>query len=189
MSDLCVPVDCSLQGSSVHGILQARILEWVAMPSSRGSFRPRDRTHVSSGPCIGRWVLYHWRCLGSPCLTLNINTLLPHPRHASRGGVHARRHVFVCARRHARVCAPGEMCRCTPSPPCWIHLSPLPQKRLCPSFLRAHWGPGSYQGKPEVLIPPPVRVQGWCRELPHVRASGLCRSCGGTLKKEAGSTG
>ena len=34
---LCDPMDCSLPGSSVHGILQARILEWVAMPSSRGS--------------------------------------------------------------------------------------------------------------------------------------------------------
>ena len=38
-------MDCSLPGSSVRGILQARILEWVAMPSSRGSFWPRDRTH------------------------------------------------------------------------------------------------------------------------------------------------
>ena len=37
-------MDCSPPGSSVHGILQARILEWVAMPSSRGSFQPRDRT-------------------------------------------------------------------------------------------------------------------------------------------------
>ena len=41
------------------GILQARILEWVAMPSSRGSFRPRDWTHISYVSCIGRWVLYH----------------------------------------------------------------------------------------------------------------------------------
>ena len=40
----------------VHGILRARILEWVAMPFSRGSSRPRDQTHVS---CIGRRVLYH----------------------------------------------------------------------------------------------------------------------------------
>ena len=39
---LCNPVDCSLPGSPVHGILQARILEWVAMPSSRGSSQPRD---------------------------------------------------------------------------------------------------------------------------------------------------
>ena len=41
---LCNPMDCSLPGSSVHRILQARILEWVAMPSSRGSSQPRDRT-------------------------------------------------------------------------------------------------------------------------------------------------
>ena len=39
---LCDPVDCSLSGPSVHGILQARILEWVAMPSSRGSSQTRD---------------------------------------------------------------------------------------------------------------------------------------------------
>ena len=56
---LCDPVDCSPPGSSVHGILQARILEWVAMPSSRGSSRPRDRTHISYVSCIGGQVLYH----------------------------------------------------------------------------------------------------------------------------------
>ena len=39
-------MNCNLPGSSFHGILQARILEWVAMPSSRGSFWPRDWTHV-----------------------------------------------------------------------------------------------------------------------------------------------
>ena len=44
---LCNPIDCSPPGSSVHGILQARILEWVTMPSSRGSSLPRDQTHVS----------------------------------------------------------------------------------------------------------------------------------------------
>ena len=47
-------MDCSFQHSSVHGVLQAQILEWVAMPSSRGSSRPRGRTCVS---CIGRQVL------------------------------------------------------------------------------------------------------------------------------------
>ena len=41
------PMDCSPAGSSVHGILQARILEWVTMPSSRGSSQPRDQTQVS----------------------------------------------------------------------------------------------------------------------------------------------
>ena len=46
-------MDCSLPGSSVHGILQARILEWVAMPSSRGSSQPRDQTQVP--PVTGRF--------------------------------------------------------------------------------------------------------------------------------------
>ena len=55
----CNPMDCMLPGSSVHGILQARILEWVAMPSSRGSSPPRDWTCVSYISCIGRQVLYH----------------------------------------------------------------------------------------------------------------------------------
>ena len=44
---LCNPMDCSPPGSSVHGILQARILEWVAVPSSKGSFQPKDQTCVS----------------------------------------------------------------------------------------------------------------------------------------------
>ena len=44
---LCGPMDCSPPGSFVHGILQARILERVALPSSRGSSRPRDHTRVS----------------------------------------------------------------------------------------------------------------------------------------------
>ena len=45
---LCDPIGCSPPGSFVHGILQARVLERVAISSSRGSSRPRDRTHVSS---------------------------------------------------------------------------------------------------------------------------------------------
>ena len=44
---LCDPMDCSLPGSSVHGIVQARILEWVAMLFSRGTSRPRDPKEVS----------------------------------------------------------------------------------------------------------------------------------------------
>ena len=52
---LCNPTECSPPDSSVHGILQARILEWVTMPSSRGSSQPKDRTQVS---CAGRGVLY-----------------------------------------------------------------------------------------------------------------------------------
>ena len=47
---LCDPVDCSPPGSSVHGTLQVRILQWVAMPSSRGSSQPRDWTCISMSP-------------------------------------------------------------------------------------------------------------------------------------------
>ena len=53
----CDPVDCSPPASPIHGVSQARILEWVAISSSRGPSQPRDRTHVS---CIGRQSLYHY---------------------------------------------------------------------------------------------------------------------------------
>ena len=56
---LCAPVDCGSPGSSVHGLPQARILEWVAVFSSSGSSRPRDRTCISYVSYIGRQVLYH----------------------------------------------------------------------------------------------------------------------------------
>ena len=46
-------MDCNAPGSSVHGILLAKILEWVAMPSSRWSSWARDQTHISSISCIG----------------------------------------------------------------------------------------------------------------------------------------
>ena len=52
---LCDLMDCSLPGSSVTGISQVRILEWVAISFSRGSSQPRDPTHVSF---LGRQVLY-----------------------------------------------------------------------------------------------------------------------------------
>ena len=56
---VCDPMDCSPPGSSVHGILQAGILEWVIMLSSRGSSQPWDQTCVSSISCTGRQVIYH----------------------------------------------------------------------------------------------------------------------------------
>ena len=57
-------------GSTVREILQARILEWVVMPSSSGSFGPRDWTWVSYISFIDRQVLYHQHHLGSPMLLL-----------------------------------------------------------------------------------------------------------------------
>ena len=68
MSDSCNPMDHSLLGSSVNGILQERILEWVAISISRGSFQPRNQTQVS---CIaGRLrFLTYWAT----------REVLPHP--------------------------------------------------------------------------------------------------------------
>ena len=56
---LCNPMDCSLPGSSVHGILQTRILEWVAISSSRGSFQPRDSN-------LHLLCLLHWQAGSLP---------------------------------------------------------------------------------------------------------------------------
>ena len=80
---LCDPMNCSLWGFSVHGILQARILEWVAISFSRGSSRPRDWTQVSriAGRRFTLWATReryyqftpfksqeHWKFLGQRIL-------------------------------------------------------------------------------------------------------------------------
>ena len=67
------PVDCSPPGSSDHGILQAMILDWVAMPSSRGSSRPRDLTQVWQN-------LYHLSHQGSPLFRYLILESFQKPR-------------------------------------------------------------------------------------------------------------
>ena len=54
---VCNPMDCSTPSFSAHGLLRARILEWVAIPFSRGSSLPRDRIWVSS--IAGRFFIYH----------------------------------------------------------------------------------------------------------------------------------
>ena len=65
---LCDLMDCSLLVSSVHGILQARILEWVAIPFSRGSFQHRDQTQVSR---IAGRLFTIWATRGS-CIELGL---------------------------------------------------------------------------------------------------------------------
>ena len=62
---LCDPMGSSLTGSSVWGILQAGILERVAISFSRGSSQPKDRTHVSCISCVGRQILYQRSHRGS----------------------------------------------------------------------------------------------------------------------------
>ena len=63
---LCDPMDWSPPGSSVHGIFQARILEWGAISSSRGSSWHRDWIRIS---CVGSWVLYHRAAKEAPPLS------------------------------------------------------------------------------------------------------------------------
>ena len=63
---LCNSLDCTLPGSSVHGIFQVTIQEWVATSCSKGSSWSRDWTHVSSISCISRQFLYHHTTLEVP---------------------------------------------------------------------------------------------------------------------------
>ena len=68
VSTFCNPVDRGLPGSSVHGIFQARILEWVAISYFRVSSQSEDQTRVSCVSCISRQILYHcttWEALHS----------------------------------------------------------------------------------------------------------------------------
>ena len=70
------PMDCSPPGTSVHGSLQARILEWVAMPSSRGSSQPRDQTQISrtAGKFFTVWATKeaHKRCSSQVFIVSNL---------------------------------------------------------------------------------------------------------------------
>ena len=66
VSDSAIPWTVARQTPRSMEILQVRILEWVAMPSSRGSSKPRDQTHFSYVICIDGQVLYHWHHLESP---------------------------------------------------------------------------------------------------------------------------
>ena len=85
------PMNCSPPGFSVHGVFQARILEWVAISSSRGSSKPRDQTCISFISCVGRWILYHcatWEALvlvTKSCLTLATPWTIAHQAPLSMG--------------------------------------------------------------------------------------------------------
>ena len=65
MTDSCNPMDGGLRGSSIHGILQARILEWVVISFSRGSSQPRIQTRVS---CIGSRFFTNWAPREAPLI-------------------------------------------------------------------------------------------------------------------------
>ena len=66
---LCNPKECSLPDSSVHGILQTRIMQWLDMLSSRGSSLLRDGTHIS---CLSRQILYCWATREVPICSVSV---------------------------------------------------------------------------------------------------------------------
>ena len=76
---LCNPMDCSLCNSSIHGIFQARVLEWVAISFSRGSFQTRDQPRVSciAGKCFNIWAMKEalGNCVGSPYFAVTISLI------------------------------------------------------------------------------------------------------------------
>ena len=76
---LCDPMDCSPPGSSVHGILQARKLEWVTTSCSRGFSWPRDPIRVSWVSCLAG-ILYHWATWEAPTSFLTRDNLHTGPR-------------------------------------------------------------------------------------------------------------
>ena len=67
---LCDPMDHNPPSSYVHGILKARILEWVVMPFFRGSSWPRVQTHISCVSCIAGWFFTCWATWEAPCEVL-----------------------------------------------------------------------------------------------------------------------
>ena len=74
---LCDPMDWGLPGSSVHGIFQAKILQWVAISFSKGSSRPRDQTLVScnAGKFFTDWVTYRDICYLWFCCSLCLRNI------------------------------------------------------------------------------------------------------------------
>ena len=94
---LCNPMDGSPPGSSVHEIFQAGILEWVAMPSSRGSSWPRDQTCICYVSWIGRQILYHWVSRGAPYIYIYIYT-------HTHTHTHTHTVVYVCVYVYTYMC-------------------------------------------------------------------------------------
>ena len=80
----CDPMACSPSGSSVHGILQAGILEWAVMTFCMGSCQPRDQTHIFFVSCIGRQVLDHWATWETPSLFIDDNKVyIENPKYST----------------------------------------------------------------------------------------------------------
>ena len=110
-------MDCSPSDSSVHGIVQAGMLEWVAISFSRGSSPPRERTRVSQVCCTGRRVLYHSCHMGSPSSAhpLQLCSLPPPPAPIQLPGAFSAHPVAAFSHRPpSHTHGPDSLC---PGPP------------------------------------------------------------------------
>ena len=159
---LCDPKDCSLPGSSVHGILQARILEWVAIHFSRGSSQPRDWTWVS---CIAGRFFTVW-AIEKPHILVIVqfshsvvsNSLQPHELQHTRPscpsptpGVHSN----SCP--SSQWCHPAVSSSVIPFSSC---PQSLPASGSFPMSQLFAWG-GQSTGASALALCPPKNTQGW----------------------------
>ena len=102
-------MDCSPPGSSVHGILQARIQEWVAISFSRGSSGPRDGTCISLVSCFGRCILYHEHHLGYVFTEKTADNMCPWPGRLPGTQFSRTPHRQVSERKKMRPEEPAEV--------------------------------------------------------------------------------
>ena len=109
---LCDLMDCSLLSSSVHGIPQARILEWVDIPFFRGSSWPRDRTRISyiAGRSFTVWVTREVHCSQSNSQKFNLKAGTGLSSFSLQQNRHTCRHTHTCTHLHTHI----------------LHLFPLP---------------------------------------------------------------
>ena len=128
---LCDPMDCSPPGSTVPGILQARTLWQIAMPSSRGSSQPRDQTSIFCSSCIGRrffTISTTWEPLSS-LTDINFTTS------CALNGILSKQNL------HTQTMTSSTLKSCTPIFSNWIHICSLLSELSTYSsfsFLNAH---------------------------------------------------
>ena len=164
MLDSLLPYGRRLPGSSIHGVSQARILDWVVISSSRGSSRPRDQTHSS---CISMSILYHWAASEAlysfssvqfSCSVVS-NSLRPHESQHARPpcpspspGVHSNSHSW------SRWCHPAISFSVIPFSSC---PQSLPASESFPMSQLLTWG-GQSTGVSALASFLPKKTQGWC---------------------------
>ena len=139
---LCGPMDCGPPLSAVHGILQKRILEWVAIPFSRGSSQPKDLTQVS---CIAGRFFTIWATREACCCCCWVTSVVsdsvrPHGQQPTRllcPWDFSGKSTGVGCHRLLRISC-HSWCNCSLSPVrCWIFSHPALQKLLS-SLLHVH---------------------------------------------------